>query len=191
MLSLTIQDVLSRTYRNYLRFRLYRIFDGAVVLYVGQSSNPFRRVWDHLGEGSHNDLRPSPFGTLIMLLSPPPLEWRVEFYTLADCLPFVMRHAQAFYRNYYQKHLELLDDEQGCMEIAEVALIEEFRPCLNIQKNAGFGQKSELLRAVCTGHLLGFKQGLATIVVLHMKRSWQGRRQPCRMATELLDNRAL
>jgi hypothetical protein len=85
---------------------LYR--DGDTVLYVGRSADPLQRLTEHLGlTGIASRL-----GDTITDNMPASLEWTLELYTLADCLPLVEQYRPGlalFYR-------ELLNGEKSYIE---------------------------------------------------------------------------
>ncbi len=78
---------------------------------------------------------PSRIGELILRFLPASLAWNVDLYTLDDCTPYIAQIANGGYLHVYQDNKERLSSQKWCMEIAEEALIEVLRPCLNISKN--------------------------------------------------------
>jgi len=90
MLEFTIEKALEGdidTNDHYLY--LYR--DGSTVLYIGRSSSPLQRLYEHLGKGDFRDI-PSHVGKTIIDNLPLSLSWSLLLLTLADCEPLVRLH---------------------------------------------------------------------------------------------------
>lgn len=77
----------------------------------------------------------SRIGDLIIRFLPDSLSWNVDLYTLDDCTSYVAQIARGGYLHLYEDNIKRLSAEKWCMEIAEEALIEILRPCININKN--------------------------------------------------------
>jgi hypothetical protein len=115
MLTFTIQTILEKQIDQALGHLLYVVGEGEVVFYVGQSKRDVvARFWEHMQ-------KPTRLGQLIELNRPSSLNWLVDFYTLADCRPYVE-----------QKSLFCLQAwEFFDMDMAEQALIARLRPVIN------------------------------------------------------------
>jgi hypothetical protein len=72
------------------------------------------RFWEHLH-------KPSRLGQLITLNRPQSLAWAVDFYTLADCRPFVSQ--KSLFAMQAWEHFD--------MDMAEQGMIAALRPVLN------------------------------------------------------------
>lgn len=115
MKSVRIQDVLERQIDHVLGHLIYVVRDGDVVFYVGQSKRDVvMRFWEHMN-------KPSRLGQLITLNRPQSMNWLVDYYTLADCQPYVK-----------QKSLFSMQEWQHFdMNMAEQGMIAQMRPILN------------------------------------------------------------
>lgn len=115
METVNIDQLLQRQISQSLGHLIYVVRDEAIVFYVGQSKRDvIERFWEHL-------TKPSRLGQLIASNRPQSLAWTVQFWTLADCRPFVQQK-----RLFADQEWERFD-----MDMAERALIEAFRPVLN------------------------------------------------------------
>jgi hypothetical protein len=120
MQTTTVQQLLDKQANHQtLGHLIYLVRDGALVFYVGQSRRDVvTRFAEHLQ-------KPSRLGQLIDINTPESSLWQVDFYTLADCRPYVG-----------QKSLFAMQAwEQFDMDMAEQALIAHFRPVLNADFN--------------------------------------------------------
>lgn len=115
MQTVTIQNLLDKQLDDTLGHLLYVVRDASLIFYVGQSKRDVAaRFAEHLQ-------KPSRLGQLIKQNQPGSLAWSVDFYTLADCRPFVV-----------QKSLFALQAwESFDMDMAEQALIAHMRPVVN------------------------------------------------------------
>ena len=115
MKTVTIGDLLKRQFEQALGHLIYVVRDDKLVFYVGQSKRDVvTRFWEHLQT-------PTRLGRIITLNRPASEQWAVDFYTLADCRPFVT-----------QKSLFALQEWQHFdMDMAEQALIQALRPVIN------------------------------------------------------------
>lgn len=115
MQTITIQSILNKETDSTLGQLIYVVRDNKLIFYIGQSKRDVvERFFEHLQ-------KPSRLGQLIELNKPASLLWQVDFYTLADCRPFVS-----------QKSLFTMQAwEQFDMDMAEKELISHFRPVLN------------------------------------------------------------
>ena len=115
MKSVQIQDVLERQMDHVLGHLIYVVRDGDVVFYVGQSKRDvIMRFWEHMN-------KPSRLGQLIALNRPQSMKWLVDFYTLADCQPYVKQ--QSLFSMQEWQHFD--------MDMAEQGMIAQMRPVLN------------------------------------------------------------
>jgi len=115
MQTITIQHILDKSVDSTLGQLIYVVRDENLIFYIGQSKRDVvNRFFEHLQ-------KPSRLGQLIELNKPPSLKWQVDFYSLADCRPFVK-----------QKSLFSMQAwEQFDMDMAEQEMIHELRPVLN------------------------------------------------------------
>lgn len=115
MQTTTVHAILHKQLDSTLGHLIYVVRDGPLVFYVGQSK---RDVVARFGEHMQ---KPSRLGELVELNRPQSLDWAVDFYTLADCRPFVA-----------QKSLFAMQTwEHFDMDMAEQNLIATLRPVLN------------------------------------------------------------
>jgi len=131
MLEFTIEKALEGdidTNDHYLY--LYR--DGSTVLYIGRSSSPLQRLYEHLGKGDFRDI-PSHVGKTIIDNLPLSLSWSLLLLTLADCEPLVRLHRPEYHEWFLQQMKHRLAREAS--EVAEESLIDHYQPCLNIAGN--------------------------------------------------------
>lgn len=137
MLTQTVKQVVtSEQWTIDHAYRLYVVRDGDTTLYVGLSRDPFYRLQEHTGLGDGDvAAEPSRIGDLILRFLPDSLAWDVDLYTLDDCTSYVAQIARGGYLALYEENKGRLSAEKWCMEIAEEALIEVLRPCINISKN--------------------------------------------------------
>jgi hypothetical protein len=111
---------------------LYLYRDGSTVFYVGRSTSPLQRLHEHLGRGDFCNL-PSPLGKTILDNLPLSLSWTLQLLTVADCEPLVLLHRPEYHGWYLQQLNRRLAREAA--EVAEEALIDHYRPYLNIAGN--------------------------------------------------------
>ena len=142
MLTMTIEQATGRDAPDTEDHYLYLIRDGETVFYVGQSIDPITRLSDHLGTalkfpGTGSDS----LGWMIGDNLPDSLGWIFELYTLADALTFIKEHATERRLASYQRMVQRLLAEEGdwgdlkeTKDMAEDAMIEHFRPCLNVAR---------------------------------------------------------
>src|SRR6266487_456364 len=88
MLLLTLTEALDYTGDAMEGHYLYVYRDAETIFYVGQSVDPQRRLYEHLGirgawQGGDD------VGQIMHDNYPASLSWTVELYTLADCEPFI------------------------------------------------------------------------------------------------------
>jgi hypothetical protein len=116
----TIQAIVDKQFDQALGHLIYVVREGEVVFYVGQSKRDVvTRFWEHIQKRSR-------LGQLIELNRPSSLTWLVDFYTLADCRPYVTQKSL-----FAMQAWETFD-----MDMAEQALIAWLRPILNRNFNA-------------------------------------------------------
>jgi hypothetical protein len=120
MKSVQVQDILERQIDHVLGHLIYVVRDGDVVFYVGQSKRDVvMRFWEHMN-------KPSRLGQLIALNRPQSMAWSVDFYTLADCQPFVRQ----------QSLFSLQEWQHFDMDMAERGMIAQMCPVINRDFNA-------------------------------------------------------
>ncbi len=139
MLTMTIEQATGRDAPDTEDHYLYLIRDGETMFYVGQSIDPITRLSDHLGTalkfpGTGSDS----LGWMIGDNLPDSLGWIFELYTLADALTFIKEHATERRLASYQRIVQRRETEDErpydlteAKNMAEDAMIEHFRPCLN------------------------------------------------------------
>lgn len=146
MLYTTIADVLKRTVPPFDDHYLYIVRDRETVFYVGQSLDPVSRLHEHIYGSGRSHV--SYLGQLIRrcareadLFAVPSLEWQVEFLTLAECTPYVERYQRL--PRWPVSWKEAISPPEGmtsywhkqAINYAEGALIEHYRPCMNVAGN--------------------------------------------------------
>ncbi|HRQ39501.1 MAG TPA: hypothetical protein PLD25_16455 [Chloroflexota bacterium] len=115
MQTTTVHAILDKEIDSTLGHLIYVVRDGSLVFYVGQSKRDVvARFGEHL-------LKPSRLGELIELNRPQSFDWAVDFYTLADCRPFVTQ--KSLFAMQAWEHFD--------MDMAEQNLIAALRPVLN------------------------------------------------------------
>ncbi len=115
MHTVSVEEILDRSFDHLLGHLIYVVRDEALIFYVGQSKRDVLvRFWEHMH-------KPSRLGQLIALNKPDSLAWQVEFYTLADCRPFVQQ-LSLFSMQAWQ-HFD--------MDMAEKGMIAQMCPVLN------------------------------------------------------------
>lgn len=144
MVTTTVHAILHKEMDSTLGHLIYVVRDGSLAFYVGQSRRDVvARFWEHVQ-------KPSRLGELIELNRPHSLDWAVDFYTLADCRPFVA-----------QKSLFAMQAwEQFDMDMAEQGMIAALRPVLN----RDFNPQPTPLPARYQGQHLTSQEVLATAV---------------------------
>ena len=131
MLDLTLEKALegnADTSDHYL----YIYQAGPTILYIGRSTSPLQRLYEHLGQGDFHNA-PSSLGRTILDNLPFSLNWRLLLLTIADCEPFVRQHRPEFHEWYIQQLKRRLARE--ATGVAEESLIDHYQPCLNIAGN--------------------------------------------------------
>lgn len=133
MLTFSIEEAL-KTKQNTIGHYLYLYQDKEVYLYVGKSIQPIARLKGHLGIdgrslGSH-------LGSIIHDNKPESLQWTLTLFSLEECKPLVEKHKPLFFQH-YQEVLEMSKPygpiyDDSLVDIAEMALIDHYQPCLNI-----------------------------------------------------------
>lgn len=115
MKTFTIADILNQKIDSTLGHLIYLIRDGQLVFYIGQSKRDvITRFQEHMQ-------KPSRLGKLIEINKPLSLAWSVDFYTLADCRPFIQQKTLFPMQNW--EHFD--------MDIAESAMIRMLKPIVN------------------------------------------------------------
>jgi predicted GIY-YIG superfamily endonuclease len=112
---------------------LYVIRALDAALYVGQSRSPAARVMEHVQGGARSQGR---LHRLFRAHTEEALDWTVEFWTLADCLPLVRIHARPHVVAWYEQTITTCE-AQDAISDAEHALIRHYRPALNVRHNDG------------------------------------------------------
>ena len=119
MKTVTITDILKQEVDSTLGHLIYLVRHNQLVFYVGQSKRDvMTRFQEHLQ-------KPSRLGQIIILNKPSSLNWSVDFYTLADCRPFVRQKSL----------LPLQEWEHFDMDMAESAMIRALSPVINQDYN--------------------------------------------------------
>jgi len=135
MLTYTLKEVFDNNGpdvfpEEYINVRIYVVRENETVFYVGKSSDPDRRLAQHMG---YERQAPSLLGTLIERSKPFSDSWTVEYYSLQDCLPVV-----------FSEFSNLKDEEAKTMAIRialafegrmEHYMIKALKPCLNRTNN--------------------------------------------------------
>lgn len=120
MQTVPVKTILNKQIDQAFGHLIYVVRDQTVVFYVGQSKRDVvERFWEHLH-------KPSRLGQLIQQNEPDSHNWQVDFYTLADCRPFVSQKSL-----FAMQAWEAFD-----MDMAEEALIRQLKPILNRDFNA-------------------------------------------------------
>jgi hypothetical protein len=99
-----------------------------VVFYIGRSRHPLMRLLDHIRGGDS-------IGNTIKDNLPLSLHWVMEMYTLEECTPMVQTYLPSNYPYYcsmLQRSHPMIDLSKDLADIAELAMIEHYTPCLNI-----------------------------------------------------------
>ncbi len=104
-------------------FIVYVIRDGDSVLYVGKSSRSVvNRLLEHLGMGGNwRKYVPDRVGEFILDHRPESLDWQVDLMTINDCASYIRQQFPMFVN--------------WDVDTAEQAMIETYRPDLNVQYN--------------------------------------------------------
>jgi hypothetical protein len=105
---------------------IYVVHHDGVVFYVGQSSNVFNRLWQHLGPEAHGYFGgfgrgTTDLGRFIIANLPESREWTIDFLTLKDCGRYTVFQVSTL-----------------GIDAAEADLIRVLRPCLNRSLNQVF-----------------------------------------------------
>jgi hypothetical protein len=115
MKSVTVDLLIEREIEEALGHLIYVVRDGRFTFYIGQSK---RDVITRFHEHLH---KPSLLGQIIQLNLPDSRQWLVDFYTLADCRPFIKQ--KSLFPMQAWEHFD--------MDMAEIAMIKQLRPILN------------------------------------------------------------
>lgn len=115
MKTFTIAAILNQEVDSTLGHVTYLIRDDQLVFYIGQSKRDvITRFQEHMQ-------KPSKLGRIVTLNQPSSLNWSVDFYTMADCRPFVQQKSL----------LPMQAWEHFDMDMAESAMINRFNPIVN------------------------------------------------------------
>ncbi|MCA9926119.1 MAG: GIY-YIG nuclease family protein [Anaerolineales bacterium] len=115
MKAYTVTEILNQATDSTLGHLIYLVRDSKLVLYIGQSKRDVRtRFQEHIQ-------KPSLLGKLIQANLPASHHWSVEFYTLADCRPFIPQ--KTLFPMQAWEHFD--------MDMAEKAMIQTFHPVVN------------------------------------------------------------
>jgi hypothetical protein len=115
MKTFTVTEIVNASIDNTLGHMIYLVRDGDLIFYIGQSKrNIIIRFQEHLQ-------KPSRLGQLIQVNQPASDKWVVEFYTLADCRPFIQQ--KSLFPMQAWEHFD--------MDIAEKGMIQALRPVVN------------------------------------------------------------
>jgi predicted GIY-YIG superfamily endonuclease len=129
MLRTTVKAVLEKTFdAGDEPYCVYLIREGDVVLYIGRSSDPERRLREHFGLSWRES--GGSIGSFYEQHEAEAIAWQIELYTLEDCEPYVLQHLPHAMKSYRNPAREELSDRN-----AEIAMIRHFRPCLNVLNN--------------------------------------------------------
>ncbi len=120
MQTTTVHAILHKQLDSTLGHLIYVVRDGQFVFYVGQSK---RDVVARFGEHLQ---KPSRLGELIELNRPQSLDWAVDFYTLADCRPFVAQ--KSLFAMQAWEHFDMDMAEQNLIAVLRPALNRDFNP---------------------------------------------------------------
>jgi hypothetical protein len=131
MMIISILDALQKPFDT-ADHLLYLYKDEEVIFYVGQSINPLARLRQHLGYD--RPYLPDQIGSVIRENFPASFQWQIELYTLEDCLEIVHTASPASFA-FYQALLHQPEHQKYLMSLAEVAMIDYYRPILNDQFN--------------------------------------------------------
>lgn len=151
MLKTPLKDILTGAVKEIPNHYLYSIAFERLMLYIGKSASPVKRVFNHV----NGVLQLHGLGQLIFCNLPVSLTWRVCFYSLTDCRKTVIEHFRTSlsarelnnYRDWFQRiatlditALQRLDYRKGerldyAVSDAEVAMISKYKPCLNVASN--------------------------------------------------------
>ena len=143
MIQTTILAMLQRRVKGYEGHYLYIVREGETIFYIGQSLTPVSRMLEHVyGSRGHG---PSHLGDFIRLFAEYADNWQVELLTLDDCKPYIDQYG-TFCRGEEdaEKYWELSHTHNGlrdkywqqyAINSAEGALIQHYRPCINIAGN--------------------------------------------------------
>ncbi len=119
MKTIVVADILDKQFDTEVGHVIYVVRNGRLLFYIGQSKRDLVvRFREHVQ-------KPSRLGRLINENKPASLSWSLDFYTLADCRPFVA-----------QKTLFPMQEwEHFDMDMAEEGMIRQLRPVLNLDFN--------------------------------------------------------
>lgn len=153
MKTFTVAEILNHVVNPAIGHLIYLVRDGKCVFYVGQSKRDVVvRFREHMQE-------PSRLGRLIQLNQPLSLNWTVEFYTLADCRPFILQKSL-----FHMQEWEHFD-----MDMAESAMIQAMRPVVN----QDFNPNPTPLPPKYYGHaLLGMQEPFSRPQANRVNRVW-------------------
>lgn len=148
MKTASLKEVLTENSTVSPNHYLYSVEGQQVLLYVGKSKHPLQRVQQHIIKGG--TIGYDTLGELVFCNLPDSLGWQVHFYTLADCAQavydvFVASSAlsMGYFRRYQQAAAQETFPQQeddaylvlSAIAKAEIVLIEQLRPCLNVTYN--------------------------------------------------------
>jgi hypothetical protein len=127
MLSTTIEGYRRPEWKLDDAHQLYLAHDGDTAFYVGDA----HRVWAHLGLGGQAR---NAFGDLVRNNAPASEQWQLDFFTVADCLPYIEAHLDEDTARYCKR---LIAEGKPYMLDREPlrALVMHFEPCLNRNYN--------------------------------------------------------
>jgi hypothetical protein len=117
MLTIPVPNILDRSYPDTEEpYHIYVIRDADTILYIGKSVDPIQRLEEHF----HMSWRSSgaDIGMFYEQFQRYASDWSVDLYTPKEC--------------------ETVTSQDCCktMDLAEVAMIKHFHPCLNCHYNS-------------------------------------------------------
>ncbi|MCP5096454.1 MAG: hypothetical protein GY943_12950 [Chloroflexi bacterium] len=130
MKSIKVSQLIKRGFDTALGHVIYVVRDGRFIFYVGQSKRDVvTRFHEHLQ-------KPSRLGQIIKINQPNSHHWDVEFYTLADCRPFIAQ--KSLFPMQAWEHFD--------MDMAEIGMIKQMKPIINLDFNPNPTQLPEIYK---------------------------------------------
>lgn len=127
MITLTVKDILAENLPDCSLHFIYRFSDGDTTFYIGKSFEIEDRLCAHLGIG--NKMGHLPMLPLIEENKPQSLDWTVTLYAIEDTREYLTKEYEP---QGWNINGLMLTDPSFVVSRAEVAMIRQFKPCLNV-----------------------------------------------------------
>lgn len=123
MLEVSIDDIINGDWAELdpddLPYCIYVVRENETVFYVGKSERSLNRLEEHFSPSSRRSSGGA-IGKFYRQHIEESHRWKIRLYTLEDCQPYI-------------QHLPA--PKRQLLSYVEIAMIQHFRPCLNVKNN--------------------------------------------------------